>query len=82
VHLALEGREQLLKEGANARVVSMSSTNLFSSQSDQYRKRILFTGMPLLIIEAGSPAGGSPLSGSESPASQSTLSARRHREQW
>jgi transketolase len=57
VHLALDGREQLLAEGVHARVVSMPSTNLFASQSDDYRERILPTGVPLLVIEAGSPFG-------------------------
>jgi transketolase len=57
VHLALEGRDRLLKEGVQARVVSMPSTNLFASQSDEYRERILPTGVPLLVIEAGSPLG-------------------------
>jgi transketolase len=57
VHLALEARDQLAKEGVNVRVVSMPSTNLFASQSDAYRKKIIPTGVPLLVIEAGSPVG-------------------------
>jgi transketolase len=57
VHLALEGREQLATGGVLARVVSMPSTNLFASQSDDYREKILPTGVPLLVIEAGSPVG-------------------------
>jgi transketolase len=57
VHLALEGREQLLAEGVHARVVSMPSTNLFASQSDDYREEILPADVPLLVIEAGSPVG-------------------------
>jgi transketolase len=57
VHLALEGRDQLLTEGVQARVVSMPSTNLFASQSDNYRERILPADVPLLVIEAGSPLG-------------------------
>jgi transketolase len=57
VHLALEGREQLLAEGVHARVVSMPSTNLFASQSDDYREEILPADVPLLVIEAGSPIG-------------------------
>jgi transketolase len=35
----------------------MPSTNLFASQSDAYRKKIIPTGVPLLVIEAGSPVG-------------------------
>jgi transketolase len=57
VHLALEGREQLAAGGIHARVVSMPSTNLFASQSEDYRERIVPTGVPLLVIEAGSPLG-------------------------
>jgi transketolase len=57
VHLALEGREQLATGGVHARVVSMPSTNLFASQSDDYREKILPAGVPLLVIEAGSPVG-------------------------
>jgi transketolase len=57
VHLALEAREQLAAEGVYARVVSMPSTNLFASQPSDYRKKILPAGVPLLVIEAGSPVG-------------------------
>jgi transketolase len=57
VHLALEGRERLAAEGVHARVVSMPSTNLFTSQSEDYRERVLPTDVPILVIEAGSPVG-------------------------
>lgn len=57
VHLALEGRDRLAAEGVKARVVSMLSTNLFASQPDGYREKILPPGVPLLVIEAGSPLG-------------------------
>jgi transketolase len=57
VHLALEAREQLAKESVQARVVSMPSTNLFSLQSEDYRKKILPAGLPVLVIEAGSSVG-------------------------
>jgi transketolase len=57
VHLALAARDRLLTEGVHARVVSMPSTNLFASQSDDYRETILPTNVPLLVIEAGSPVG-------------------------
>jgi transketolase len=57
VHLALEGRDRLAKEGVQARVVSMPSTNLFSSQPDDYRERVLPAGVPLLVIEAGASLG-------------------------
>jgi len=57
VHLALDGRDRLLTEGVQARVVSMPSTSLFASQSDDYREKILPAGIPILVIEAGSPVG-------------------------
>jgi transketolase len=57
VHLALEGRDHLFTEGVNARVVSIPSTNLFTSQSEAYREKVLPTNVPLLVIEAGSPIG-------------------------
>jgi transketolase len=57
VQLALEGRERLAAGGVHARVVSMPSTNLFAAQSDDYRERTLPAGVPVLVIEAGSPVG-------------------------
>jgi transketolase len=57
VHLALEGRDRLATEGVQARVVSMPSTNIFASQPDVYREKVLPTGFPLLVIEAGSSLG-------------------------
>jgi transketolase len=65
VHLALEGRERLATGGVHARVVSMPSTNLFASQSDDYREKILPAGVPLLAIEAGSPLGWRSYVGSQ-----------------
>jgi transketolase len=57
VHLALESRDQLATQGVHARVVSVPSTNLFSSQPDAYRNKILLPGVPLLVIEAASSLG-------------------------
>ena len=57
VHLALESRERLACEGVQARVVSMPSTNIFSTQPDDYREKVLVPGVPLLVIEAGGPLG-------------------------
>jgi transketolase len=57
VHLALEARDRLATEGVHARVVSMPSTNLFASQSADYREKVLPADVPLLVIEAGSPVG-------------------------
>jgi transketolase len=57
VQLALDGRERLAAGGVHARVVSMPSTSLFAAQSDDYRERTVPTGVPILVIEAGSPVG-------------------------
>ena len=57
VHLALEGRDRLMTEGVQARVVSLPSTEIFSAQSDQYRDEVLPPGIPLLAIEAGVSLG-------------------------
>ncbi len=57
VHLALAAREQLAKDGVQARVVSLPSTNIFSKQSDQYRAKVLPPIVPLLVIEAGATLG-------------------------
>jgi hypothetical protein len=57
VHLALEGRDRLASGGVHARVVSMPSTNLFASQPDDYREKVLPRVCHLLVIEAGSSLG-------------------------
>ncbi len=57
VHLALEARDQLVKEGVRVRVVSLPSTDVFSMQSDRYRNEVLPPGVPLLAIEAGASLG-------------------------
>jgi transketolase len=35
----------------------MPSTNIFASQPDAYREKVLPTGVPLLVIEAGASLG-------------------------
>jgi transketolase len=57
VHLALDAQKQLAIEGVMARVVSMPCTSLFSMQSDSYRNEVLPSGVPLLVVEAGSSLG-------------------------
>jgi transketolase len=57
VHLALEARGRLASEGIQARVVSVPSPNMFSSQPDEYRETVLPPGIPLLVIEAGASLG-------------------------
>jgi transketolase len=57
VHLALDSRERLARAGVRARVVSLPSTEIFSTQSDAYRETVLPPGVPLLVIEAGVSLG-------------------------
>jgi len=57
VHLALEGRERLANDDVFARVVSMPSTNIFSTQPQNYRDTVVPPGVPLLVIEAGASLG-------------------------
>jgi transketolase len=57
VHLALEARQCLDKEGIKARVVSLPSWHLFDSQPDIYKELILPPDVPILAIEAGTPLG-------------------------
>ena len=57
VHLALEAREKLSKEGLGIRVVSMPCISLFQRQSETYRKSLFPHAVPRLAIEAGSELG-------------------------
>lgn len=52
VHLALEAREKLRKEGIAAAVVSMPCWELFEEQDKAYRNSVLGTA-PRIAIEAG-----------------------------
>jgi transketolase len=57
VHLALAARERLTDEGARVRVVSLPCWELFATQPEEYRYRVVPPGVPLLAIEAGTPLG-------------------------
>jgi transketolase len=58
VHLALQARQQLEKEGVSARVVSMPSWELFEKTPQEYRDRVLPPEVTARIaIEAGVPMG-------------------------
>lgn len=57
VHLVLAAREELLKQGVKARVISMPSWELFNEQTEEYRSSVLSPNIPKLAVEAGSPLG-------------------------
>lgn len=53
VEMALNAREELLKDGFDIRVVSMPSTDLFELQSDEYRQSVLPNSVrKRLVVEA------------------------------
>ncbi len=57
VHLALEARAELEKEGVNARVASLPSLELFREQPASYRDAVIPPRVPRLSIEAGVTLG-------------------------
>ena len=58
VSLALEAREILIKEGVDARVVSMPSWELFEAQPQEYKESVLLPEVAArLAIEAGVTLG-------------------------
>lgn len=58
VHIALDAYEKLKSESINARVVNMASWELFESQSDEYKNKVLPPDMKKRVsIEAGSTHG-------------------------
>jgi transketolase len=58
VHLALGAHKELLERGVKARVVSMSSCELFDEQEEEYRLKVLPPRVRLRIaVEAASPLG-------------------------
>jgi transketolase len=67
VHLALAAKEQLDREGINARVVSLPSWNLFASQPAEYRESVIPPEIPFLVLEAGLPLGWQAYIGPSNP---------------
>jgi transketolase len=55
VALAMAAREQLARDGIEARVVSMPSTSVFDRQPESYRASVLPPGVRRLAVEAGTP---------------------------
>ena len=52
VSLACDARELLLKEGIDARVVSVPCLGLFEEQPEEYRKATIPEGIPVVAVEA------------------------------
>jgi transketolase len=63
VHLALDARQALIEDGIGARVVSLPCWNIFDTQPEDYKNKVLPEGIPMLAIEAGSPLGWRPYVG-------------------
>lgn len=63
VHVALGGREMLMRDGVAVRVVSLPSWNLFEGQSHAYRDQVFPPGTPILAVEAGVSLGWRPYVG-------------------
>jgi transketolase len=57
VSLVLAAGEQLADKGVSARVVSMSSWELFDAQPEDYRRGLLLPGVPKVAVEAGIAQG-------------------------
>ena len=49
----MEARNQLKAEGVSAAVVSMPCLDLFESQEKDYRKRVIPSRIPVVVVEAG-----------------------------
>ena len=57
VHLALAARKTLSEQGVAARVVSMPCWSWFDGEGPEYRESVLPSGVPRVVVEAGSPLG-------------------------
>jgi transketolase len=57
VHIALEARELLQRDGIGTRVVSMPCWELFEAQDETYRKKVLPAGPVRVAVEAGARMG-------------------------
>ncbi len=57
VSLILAAAAKLESQGTHARVVSMPSWRLFDAQPEAYQRKVLLSGVPRLVVEAGSPWG-------------------------
>jgi transketolase len=75
LHLAVEARELLQKEGIPTAVVSMPCRLLFEEQNAAYKKAVLGTTRARVAVEAAVELGGSATSASKAVSSECTVSA-------
>ncbi len=57
VSLIVQAAAALQRQGTRARVVSMPSYCLFEEQSEEYQRKVLLSGVPRLVVEAGATFG-------------------------
>ena len=65
VEISIKAAILLEQKGIRVRVVSMPSWELFDEQAEDYRRRVLPAGVPVLSIEAGITMGWSKYTGSQ-----------------
>jgi transketolase len=65
LEISLKAGEALTQQGIRVRVVSMPSWELFDEQAEDYRRRVLPAGVPVLSVEAGITMGWSKYTGSQ-----------------
>ena len=63
LEISLKAGEVLAQQGIRVRVVSMPSWELFDEQAEDYRRRVLPAGVPVLSVEAGITMGWSKYTG-------------------
>lgn len=66
VHLLLDAREELEREGRGVRVVAFPCWELFEAQSEGYKQEVFPEGVPVLAVEAGVSLGWERYTGSHS----------------
>ena len=65
LEISLKAGELLTQQGIRVRVVSMPSWELFDEQSEDYRRRVLPAGVPVLSVEAGITLGWQKYTGAQ-----------------
>lgn len=63
LEISLKAGELLTQQGIRVRVVSMPSWELFDEQTEDYRRRVLPAGVPVLSVEAGITLGWNKYTG-------------------